>query len=77
MVVRQGMAPVAAGLGVGLATAWGASRVLQSLLFGVGASDPATFLAVTSFLSGVALLACYLPARRAALSDPIAALRAE
>ncbi|MGN6391591.1 MAG: ABC transporter permease [Gemmatimonadales bacterium] len=77
MVVRQGMAPVAAGLGVGLAAAWVASRVLQSLLFGVGTSDPVTFLAVTTFLSGVALLACYLPARRAALSDPNAALRAE
>jgi putative ABC transport system permease protein len=77
MVLRQGMAPVAAGVGAGLAAAWGASRVLRSLLFDVGATDPLTFLAVATFLSGVALLACYLPARRASLSDPVTALRAE
>jgi putative ABC transport system permease protein len=77
MVVRQGRAPVAGGIGVGLAAAWGAARILRALLFDVGATDPPTFLAVATFLSGVALLACYLPARRASLSDPVTALRAE
>jgi len=77
MVLRQGMAPVAAGISAGIAVAWGVARVLRSLLFQVGTTDPATFVGVTLFLSGAALLACYLPARRAARSDPVAALRAE
>jgi putative ABC transport system permease protein len=77
MVLRQGMAPVVVGITAGMAAAWAATRVLRNVLFQVGATDPATFLAVTLFLSGAALLACYLPARRAARSDPVAALRAE
>jgi len=77
MVLRQGMAPVAAGISAGIAVAWAAARVLHRLLFQVGTTDPGTFLAVTLFLSGAALLACYLPARRAARSDPVTALRAE
>jgi putative ABC transport system permease protein len=77
MVLRQGMTPVVAGLAAGVAVAWAAARVLRSLLFEVGTTDPVTFLAVTLFLSGSALLACYLPARRAARADPVTALRAE
>jgi putative ABC transport system permease protein len=77
MVLRQGMAPVVVGMAAGLGMAWAATRVLRSLLFQVGTADPATFVAVTAFLGCAALLACYLPARRAARSDPVAALRAE
>jgi putative ABC transport system permease protein len=77
MVLRQGMAPVVLGIAVGIAAAWAATRVLRGLLFQVGATDPVTFLAVTIFLGVAALLACYLPARRAARSDPVIALRAE
>jgi putative ABC transport system permease protein len=75
MVIRQGMMPVLAGLGLGLAAALAGGRVLRSLLFGVGAGDPATFVAATLFLVAVALAAMYVPARRAARSDPMAALR--
>jgi ABC-type antimicrobial peptide transport system permease subunit len=57
--------------------AWASSRVLASLLFGIGTSDPVTFALATLFLGAVALLAAYLPARRATRVDPLAALRAE
>jgi putative ABC transport system permease protein len=77
LVLRQGMMPVAAGVAAGMAGAWAASRLLQSLLFEVGATDPATFAAVTLFLTGFAAGACYLPARRAARMDPVVALRSE
>jgi putative ABC transport system permease protein len=77
MVVRQGMAPVVAGIGIGLAGAWAAARLLRSLLFQVGTGDPTTFVAVTLCLGVSALLACYFPARRAAKADPVTALRAE
>jgi predicted permease len=75
MVIRQGMTPVLAGMALGLAGSLAAGRVLRSLLFGVGPSDPVTFVAVTFFLVAVALAAIYLPARRAARSDPMVALR--
>jgi putative ABC transport system permease protein len=77
LVLRQGMMPVAAGIAAGMAGAWAASRLLRSLLFEVGATDPATFAAVTLFLTGFAAGACYLPARRAARMDPVVALRSE
>jgi putative ABC transport system permease protein len=77
MILRQGMTPVAIGLVAGMVAAWGASRLLRSLLFQVGATDPATFVAVTVFMTGSAVLSCYLPARRAARSDPVTALRAD
>jgi putative ABC transport system permease protein len=77
LVVGQGMRPVLAGVGLGVAGALAGTRLLRGMLFGVGPTDPVTFLAVTAFLLAVALLASYLPARRAARSDPMIALRNE
>jgi predicted permease len=77
MVVRRGVILALAGIAFGSAGAYAVSRVLQSLLFGVGARDPFTFLAVAALLGAVALLASWLPARRAARVDPLAAMRAE
>ena len=65
------------GVGTGLASALLVSRVLANFLFEITATDALTFTLVSTFLSAVALVACYLPARRAARVDPIAALRTE
>jgi len=75
LVLREGMMPVAAGIAAGLAGAALLARVMQSLLFGMDALDPSTFAAVAMMLTVVALLACYLPARRALRVDPAATLR--
>jgi ABC-type antimicrobial peptide transport system permease subunit len=77
MVVRQGMKLTAIGLGVGVAAALAATRALSGLLFGVGAADPLTYAVLAAALAAVALLACWLPARRAARVDPMVALRSE
>ena len=77
MVVRQAMVLAVAGLAVGLAGAAALSRTLTTLLFDLSPTDPGTFAAVGGVLAFVALLASYLPARRAASVDPIDALRAE
>jgi putative ABC transport system permease protein len=74
LVVRQGMALAAIGVVVGLVGALGLTRVISNLLFGVGASDPTTFIVISLLLIAVAFVACYLPARRAAKLDPVIAL---
>jgi putative ABC transport system permease protein len=77
LVVWQGMLPVAAGVALGAGGARALTRVISSLLYGVSANDPLTFLGVTVVLALIALLACYLPARRAANVDPMVTLRHE
>ena len=76
-VVWHGVRYASIGVGIGLAGAFAATRVMQTLLFGVSATDPATFVAVSGFLIGVAALASYLPARSAARTDPMIALRSD
>jgi len=76
-VLREGMALALAGLALGAAGALGLGRFLQSLLFGVTATDLPTFFACAVALPAIALLACWLPARRAARRDPLAILRSE
>ena len=77
LVVGQAMTLVGISIGLGLLGAFAATRLLGSLLFGVGAWDPFTFAAIVLLISGVAFLAAWLPARRATLVNPIEALRAE
>jgi predicted lysophospholipase L1 biosynthesis ABC-type transport system permease subunit len=77
LVLRQGMAPVAIGLVAAIAGAAAFGRVLESLLYEIGARDPLTIAAVAALLGLVALAACLVPARRAGRVDPLAALRCE
>ena len=77
MILGQGMAVIGAGLVLGLVAAFWLMRLLRSLLFGVGENDPVTFGAITLVLLIVALIACYIPARRATKVDPLEALRIE
>jgi ABC-type antimicrobial peptide transport system permease subunit len=77
LVVRQGMTLTAIGVIVGLAGSLGLTRLMSNLLFGISATDSATFAALSVVLLSVALLACWLPARRASGVDPMVALRAE
>lgn len=77
MVLRQGMRFVAAGMTVGLVVALGTTRAMASMLYGIAATDPLTLVAVSLVLAAVAVLACWLPARRAARVDPMVALRHE
>lgn len=77
LVLRHGLAMAASGVAIGIAAAFGAMRVLSSLLYGIRADDPATLVGVAVALIGIALLACYVPAKRAMAVDPIVALRYE
>jgi putative ABC transport system permease protein len=77
LVVGEGMRLVVVGLVLGLIASLGLMRLLSSLLFGIGANDPITFITLSLVLFGVALTACFLPARRASGVDPIVALRSE
>jgi putative ABC transport system permease protein len=77
MVLRQGLKLTAVGLAIGLAAAWALTRYMQSLLFGVKAADPLTFVAIALLLIAAALVACWIPARRATKVDPMVALRSE
>jgi predicted permease len=77
LVIGQGLVLTAVGAAIGIGAALGVTRFLGALLYGVRPSDPLTFAAVAFFLAAVALLACYIPARRAMRVDPIVALRYE
>jgi hypothetical protein len=77
LVVRQGTSIAVIGMVLGLAGAFALTRFMRTLLYGVQASDPATFAAIAATLTLVALVACFVPARRAARIDPIVSLRTE
>jgi putative ABC transport system permease protein len=77
MILAQGLRTIAIGIGVGLIGSLALARIVQSLLFGINATDPLTLAAVVALLVAAALWACYLPARRAAKVDPMVALRYE
>jgi putative ABC transport system permease protein len=77
LVLGQGLRMILAGLAIGLALSFALTRFLRNILFGVGATDALTFVGVAILLCAVALLACYIPARRAMRVDPMVALRYE
>jgi putative ABC transport system permease protein len=77
LIIRQSMTLVVVGVAIGFPASLALTHLMSSLLFSLSATDPVTFLVITLLLAGVALLACYLPARRAAKVDPMVALKYE
>jgi putative ABC transport system permease protein len=77
LVVGEGMGLTLAGVSIGLVASLSVTRLLATLLFGIGPTDPLTIASVAAVLVGVAVLACYVPARRATRTDPLRAIRAE
>jgi putative ABC transport system permease protein len=77
LILKQGMTPAVVGVALGLGGAWAMTRLMSGLLFEVSATDPLTFAAVTLLLIAIALLACWIPARRATKVDPMIALRCD
>ncbi len=77
MVLGEGMRITLIGVAIGLAAAFGLTRLITTIIYGVGATDPITFATVAILLSAIALFACYIPARRAMRVDPMIALRHE
>jgi len=77
LVIQEGLRVVALGIAIGAVASFMLTQVIQSFLWGVTATDPLTFVAVAGLLAIVAMIACYLPARRALRVDPVMALRME
>jgi ABC-type antimicrobial peptide transport system permease subunit len=77
LVLSEGARITAAGLGLGIVAAWATTRVLRSQLYGIAPTDPVTFLIAAVLLSAVAVIACYVPARRATRVDPLIAIKSE
>jgi len=77
LILKQGLNLTLSGVALGLAAAFGLTRWMKTLLYGVGTTDPSTFAVVASMLIVVALLACWIPARRATKIDPLTVLKQE